>query len=260
MVEQNTFMETVRSVAEIIKTAKTPLTKDEILEYLQDMELSKEQQELVYQYLVKAPQNERESRNAEQNTEHHTFKETAKEIAKEADGAALPKSVFFQMYLTELEGIKPCSEAEEDALYAQLISGEKTAVEKLSHQWLPRVLHLARKRSVASEHLQDVIQEGNLGLFLALQELSGSGKKVDYRAVLTEAVEEAMEAYLLDTENAVDNTESILAKATLVREAQKYLAGEWQRMPTTEELSEYTRLPVEELEDILAMSKENRNG
>lgn len=39
MIDQQAFMETLQSVAEIMRTAETPMTEEEILGYFKDMEL-----------------------------------------------------------------------------------------------------------------------------------------------------------------------------------------------------------------------------
>ena len=41
MLDQNTFIETVQSVAEIIRTSAEPIGRDEIMSYFKDMELNK---------------------------------------------------------------------------------------------------------------------------------------------------------------------------------------------------------------------------
>ena len=40
MLDRNTFMETLRSVAEIRRTSTDPLSKDEILKYFEGMEFN----------------------------------------------------------------------------------------------------------------------------------------------------------------------------------------------------------------------------
>ena len=56
MVDKITFLETLHSVQEIVKASPEPLTKEEIRGYFQDMELSKEQQEMVYRFLLTPPE------------------------------------------------------------------------------------------------------------------------------------------------------------------------------------------------------------
>ena len=50
MLDQNTFMETVREVSEIIGTASEPLSREEILSYFAAMELNETQKEMVLEY------------------------------------------------------------------------------------------------------------------------------------------------------------------------------------------------------------------
>lgn len=51
MVDKNLFIETLHEVAEIAKTSQQPLTKEEIRKYFDQMELSAQQEEMIYQYL-----------------------------------------------------------------------------------------------------------------------------------------------------------------------------------------------------------------
>ena len=40
MLDQNTFTETIRAVQDIIRTSAEPMTREEILSYFKDMDLS----------------------------------------------------------------------------------------------------------------------------------------------------------------------------------------------------------------------------
>ena len=57
MLNQNVFMETLREVKEIVKTAAEPLTKEEMLGYFSEMDLNEEQKNMVINYLL-APEEE----------------------------------------------------------------------------------------------------------------------------------------------------------------------------------------------------------
>lgn len=57
MVDKITFMETLHSVQEIARTSANPMSREEIQSYFQGMELSEEQQEMIFQYL-QTPQQE----------------------------------------------------------------------------------------------------------------------------------------------------------------------------------------------------------
>ena len=50
MLDQNTFIETVQSVAEIIRTSAEPIGRDEIMSYFKDMELNKAQEDMYLNF------------------------------------------------------------------------------------------------------------------------------------------------------------------------------------------------------------------
>ena len=52
MLDQNTFIETVQSVAEIIRTSAEPISREEIMSYFKDMELNKAQEDMVFEFLI----------------------------------------------------------------------------------------------------------------------------------------------------------------------------------------------------------------
>lgn len=245
MTDQNTFMETVRAVAEIMKAAEKPLSREEISGYFRDMELSEKQQEMVYQYLLQPKEEKPQEKQPE----------VSRRKAK-TPLVPLPDSVFFKMYLKELRRIPVCTPEEETALYERLSAGEEAAVKLLSDQWQPRVLDLARRQEVASDELADVIQEGNMGVLLALSGMLGSGRKAGWQDVVEAAAREAMASYIVQSARASDAGKAAQAKAALVYEARKVLAEDLQRMPTDAELCRYTKLQEEELADILGFMKD----
>ena len=52
MLDQNTFRETLHLVQRVAASSDQPMSREEALSYFQDMELSPEQQELVYRFLL----------------------------------------------------------------------------------------------------------------------------------------------------------------------------------------------------------------
>ena len=44
MIDKTNFMETLRSVVELARTSNEPLSREEVMSYFSDMELTKEQQ------------------------------------------------------------------------------------------------------------------------------------------------------------------------------------------------------------------------
>ncbi|MDD3401810.1 MAG: hypothetical protein PHQ72_00430 [Hespellia sp.] len=244
MLDRAKFKETLESVAEIIRTAPEPMTEEEILDYFADMELNEEQKKLVFAYLTTPHEND----GAEEKPED------ANSDSEEPDGfteAEIEVSPILQMYLDELSEIPPCSKVQEDKLYEQLAAGDETSIKKLADCWLGRVLDLAKKHRNAKASLEDIVQEGNMGLFLKLRELLGSKSEVDYRSLLSDCIEKSMWDFIVESGEIADEGNSVVGKMSLVQEAKKILEEQYDRGVTTQELAEYTKMPEEELQGVL---------
>lgn len=265
MVDRNTFMETLHLVQEIAKTTAEPMDRETALSYFKDMELSAEQQEMVYQFLL-LPEEEADSNEETDETEN-----TVASDSGDADGTGnavgqneenQDSTPHFQMYLNEIDTITQLVDSEEEALYRRLLSGDVSVVEDISHQWLKRVVAIAEEYKGRGVLLDDLVQEGNIGLLLGLnvlaqgKEKAGEGKAVtaaDVPELLRGAVRESMEQYLNEESGEDQQNETILGKVALVHQAQDYLAKEKGEKPSLRELSEYTKIPVEEINDIMSL-------
>lgn len=254
MLDQNTFMETLHLVQEIAKTATEPMDRETALSYFKDMELSAEQQEMVYQFLM-LPEEETAVPDEEDVRD-------AEEAAASDTKTARHSTPHFQMYLDEVEGLKQLADSEEKELYRRLLSGDVAVIEDISHQWLKRVVAIAEEYKGRGVLLDDLVQEGNIGLLLGLNVLSkgqesDSGRKqvtvADVPELLRGAVRESMEQYFSEECGEDQENETIIGKVALVHQAQEYLTKEKGEKPSLRELSEYTKIPVEEIKDIFSL-------
>ena len=204
MLDRNAFMETLRSVAEIRRTSTEPLSKEEILKYFEGMELTEEQTEMIYQYLLLPP----EVQTAEPEPEEE---EEPAQIVEEPE----EENIYFKMYLEELEQIEEMSEEEMQEAYEKLLAGDTSVIAPISESWLRSIAELAIPYAAQGANLQDVIQEGNMGLLLKLYDLAGAGEVAAVDAILEGAVSAAMIAY---TE---ENMESQVADMVMKEQEKK---------------------------------------
>lgn len=251
MLDKIAFMETLHSVQEVARTSLTPLSKEEIQTYFKDMELTKEQEEMVYRYLLR-PQEE----TAEESEEEAASDITEPQEETEAEQAV---SARFQMYLEEIGDIPVLTEEQENALYARLAQGEEQVIAELSNQWLKPVVELASAYEAEELPLEDMVQEGNIGLLMGLQFLLGK-KEASPKAVLEQFIKDAIEEYVEEEGGESAQENSILAKVSLVQEAKESLARELGSEPTIQQLAEYTRISEEEIADIVSLAKEVKKG
>ncbi len=267
MLDQSVFTETIHEVAEIIRTSATPLSKEEILGYFKEMELNEQQENMVLEFLLTPHEEEEEEEADETEGEEQDaadWQETSdasalaqsysgKKEEKTAEPDVLPESKMFQMYLEEISSLPVYSEKKQEEMYQKLLAGDESVINLISNSWMIKVLEIAKKLAVSSEGFEDVIQEGNMALFLKLTELCGCGEKTDVEAELQGAVEEAMKSSILAEEGEDEDEKAMVGKLALVNEAKKYLAEENGREATLQELAAYTQLTEEELSDILLL-------
>lgn len=250
MLDKIAFMETLHSVQEVARTSLTPLSKEEIQTYFKDMELTKEQEEMVYQYLLH-PQEETVS-----ESEDEPETENGAENGAEAERAV---SARFQMYLDELGDIPMISKEQEALLYEKLAQGEEQAIAELSTQWLKHVVEIASSYKADELLLDDMVQEGNIGLLMGLQSLLGK-EESNPKKILEQFVREAIENYAEEESGEGEQENTILAKVSLVHEAKETLAKELGSEPSIRQLAEYTRISEEEISDIVSLAKEVKKG
>ena len=268
MLDQSVFTETIHEVAEIIRTSATPLSKEEILSYFKEMELNEQQESMVLEFLLTPHEEEEAEEETEENEggeqEAADWQETSeasvlaqndpdKKEEKNAEPDVLPETKVFQMYLEEISSLPVYSGKKQEEMYQKLLAGDESVINPISDSWMIKVLETARKLAVTSEGFEDVIQEGNMALFLKLTELCGCEEKTDVEAELQGAVETAMKSSILAEEGEDEDEKAMVGKLALVNEAKKYLAEENGREATVQELAAYTQLTEEELSDILLL-------
>lgn len=251
------------------------MAKEEIEVYFKDMDLSKEQQEMIYQFL-QLPQEEpignveeQEGGEAADAKKQSRAKSPSRANAKSAEK---PQNPYFQMYLKEISAIPALTGEHQNLLYHRLLAGEEAVTEEISHQWLKKVIKIAREYVTPRVFLEDLVQEGNISLLVGLGQLSGkaaeygmdeagslgSAQQKRVEKCLEEFIREGMEQYRRELEGEADSENTILAKVSLLHEARKALAEENGTDPTVEELCEYTRIPPQEIADILDLHEKAR--
>lgn len=254
MLDQVKFMETLRAVAEVARVSTTPLSKEEINGYFEGMELTEEQQELVFQYLLN-PQTEEDQEPEQPEQPADGEGEEAEQKAEQPE-----ESIYLKMYLEELQDIPGLTLPEEREAYVKLIDGDASVTQKISDHWLTKVVDFAKGYKEHHVNIEDLIQEGNIGLLMGIQTLLGTHKMIDVEEYLKEAIQKAMEDFIDEISTEDDWESTVVAKTTLIHEAKKAMEEQLGRVPEVHELSDFTKIPVEEIQDILSLSKEEEKS
>ncbi len=258
MIDVGYFTEALHAVTEIARTSEKPLTKEDIATYFSDMELSPEQYNMVYTHIAGIQAG---TINDEALDSEITLDETSNQI--EATDANNAEDIFMglpyvRMYLDDISSIPALTDDELQLLYNRLAQGDSSAAKPVMDAWLKRVVDIAKTYAELDVNVEDVIQEGNIGLVEGVNSLL-EGRDADIDQFLRMSVKSAMEAYIDDIlkDDTLEN--SILGKIMLINEAKEKLCMDLSREATTAELSEYTHISSDEIEDLFSLIKKKEN-
>lgn len=194
-----------------------------------------------------------EYREKNQDTENTAGK--AGQPGKNLSVDQLSDSAFYRMYLREIRSRTVVSGKELEQLYRRLADGDRSVLNDIVDNWLMRIVEIARIYQDSAVLIEDVIQEGNMGLWMALDEIPGGMDPGQTDTYLLGKVKEAMENYIREVCGEIDQEQAVVAKAALLYSAREHLAGENGEDPSLRQLSEFTHIPAEEIEDIFALMK-----
>ena len=249
MLDRSKFMEMLQSITEVAKVQDNRLTKEEIADYFSEMELEEAHFQHIYQYLgengITVPgflYKKVEEAEVEEVEQGQKNEEEEK------------KSPVLSMYMEELSSLETISEQEKTPLFLGVRNGDEEAKKRLFEGYLPVVVELANKYKGKGMLIEDLIQEGNLGLFEALEKVGEISNIDDADTFIVESIRQAMVEVVDEEIGENDWEETVLAKTGLISEAAKYLAEDMGRVATVKELAEFTKLTEEEITDILQLS------
>ena len=182
-----TEKEKLERVGELIEMgkAKGKITYEEIMDALEDVELSPEQMEKIYEGLenfgVDIIHNKSEKQAAEQTgaaeeqepTEEDFMSDpTLEEEASDLD-LSIPDGInvedHVRMYLKEIGKVPLLTAEEEIEIAKRMEAGDETAKQQLAEANLRLVVSIAKRYVGRGMLFLDLIQEGNLGLIKAVE-------------------------------------------------------------------------------------------
>ena len=289
MSDQGKFIEALDAVKNIAVSQNNSLTKEEIKKYLSDMNLSEEQFEQVYYYLSLSGINiegyrfipkavDLRSENKNQKDEEETSvkpDEKSKEQDKKENALSKKRAEYnSRIYMDEIKKLDYYEDNDEKKLVSEFLNGDKEARNKFIENRLTQVINIANKYSdreaVKKEIIgvDELIAEGNVGLLEAISVIEenkknyvdAAGKPVfeSIDGTIYMEVTNSIESLLDSMTSDKDWESAVLARTNLLNEAAKYMTEEMGRVPTKEELSEYTKIPVDEIRGIMGLSKDTQ--
>lgn len=274
------FREMLTEILELADERGNCLTTQEIDEFFANTHLSREQMELVYEYLigrkvqVKGYESKGEHVPGGREDQEKELKDSKKRqaeaaLSREGDGGAAAGESFpkpsesgeddenpsaLELYLKELEGMGEAGTEEELELFHLAADGDGAAKSRLIELYLPLVCRLAGDYQGEEFLVEDLIQEGNVGLLLAVDQVERQESLAAYQARLMNAVNQYMEDVIREQKDLRDLGEGIVSRVNHLSQAIHNLEEELEHRVSVEELSAYLEMPAEEIRDILRMA------
>lgn len=245
MKDKNAKMTLVKKLIEKGKKSGS-LTYKEIMDELDDIELSPEQIEKIYEVL--------ESMGVEIigeiQDESHAEEELDLTIP---EGIAIDDPV--RMYLKEIGKVPLLSSEEEISLAQRIEEGDQWAKKKLAEANLRLVVSIAKRYVGRGMLFLDLIQEGNLGLIKAVE-------KFDYRkgykfsTYATWWIRQAITRAIADQARTIRIPVHMVETINKLIRIERQLLQELGRQPLPEEVAKIMEMPVDKVREIMKIAQE----
>ena len=242
--ERQEFQKKLEELGRLAEERENRIRAEEVRDFLKDMELTEEQMELVFAYLASrlvtvegyVPAKREEEEEAQLTPEEEDF---LKQYQKELEYLTL---------LGEEELLELCEQAEN--------TGDGGVKARLTEQLLPEVIRTARGCAGRGLPLGDLIQEGNIGLMLAMETLGLRAEGQTALDYLKQEIRSAVAAALEEQQTERQAGDLLAERLNHLSDGIKKLSDELERKVSLEELSVFMDMPVEEIEDLLKLAGE----
>jgi RNA polymerase primary sigma factor len=250
------------------------LTYQEIADVLQDIVLTTEQIEDIYQRLQKqgielvSASDTEDSDTVEPIPVDDADVDVDVDVDAEADAdtetsvddtTALPEGIglddHVRMYLKEI-GRVPLLTAEEEVELAKLIeAGDESAKRRLAEANLRLVVSIAKRYVGRGMLFLDLIQEGNLGLIKAVEKFEYR-KGFKFSTYATWWIRQAITRAIADQARTIRIPVHMVETINKLIRVSRQLLQELGREPTPEEIAEQMELSVERVREIMKIAQE----
>jgi RNA polymerase primary sigma factor len=232
---------------------KGVLTYDEIAVGLDDVELTKEQVEDFYTYLIDHGVELLEG-ETHKHPPHEQLPAPEEEKGPKLDLSVEPSLDSLRLYLREI-GKVPLLTADQEVYLAKRIErGDMVAKTQMTEANLRLVVSIAKSYLGRGLSFLDLIQEGSLGLIRAVE-------KFDYRkgykfsTYATWWIRQAVTRAIADKARTIRIPVHMVEKLNKVVHIERQLVQRLGREPRPDEIAEELEITTEEVREILRMSQ-----
>lgn len=238
--DKKDFLKALEEMIAIAKTNGNQITKEEVLDYFQDIPLNDATEKLLFDTFDEA------------GIRIIGYEKDQTETGQEEASKDLMESEVLSFYEEEIASRELPGEEEQKHILQEWLSGGGSK-EQMIECFLPAVMEMAKKHKGKGVLYADLIQEGNIGLLEAVDSFIGKDEN-EFLQYMAKAIEEAMLNAIAVQRGSDSIGEQMAMKANRLDEASSHLAKELGREPKAEELAEYLSMTVKEVKEIMKIS------
>lgn len=230
-----------RTLQEVLKQAKENgncITKEAVEEAFSAQNLTKEQMEMIFDYL-------------------QGHKIGIGEPLDPDDYLGDEDRNYLEDYLKELQAIPQVSEGEKEAITISAMAGDREAQRRLTEIYIPKVAEVAKLYAGQGVFIEDLIGEGNLAVALGVTQLGCLEHQSEVEGMLAKLMMDAMEDAISTHTDAEELDQKIVEKVNEISEKAKELAEDLKRKVTPKELAEETGISIEDILEAVRISGNN---
>jgi len=237
--EREEFQLKLIELSNLAKEKENCLSTQEVQAFMKEQSLTEEQMKLVYEYLVAG---------------NVTVTGYESDKPKEEIPYTREELEFLKQYQGDLKAFPVLDQEEMENLYVRVENGEEEARTKVTEQISKKVLTLAKEYHGQGLPLEDLVQEGNIGLMLALDTLGLRDTGMSPEKYLCGEVKRALESALEEYRSERSSGDQIVDKINRLSDSIQQLTEDLERQISVEELAVFLDMDVEEIEDILKLA------
>ncbi|MBE5955517.1 MAG: hypothetical protein E7253_03600 [Lachnospiraceae bacterium] len=242
MGDKNKFLQDLTTFVKIAKTNHNRTTKQEIRDYFSDMNLDEGQRAMIYRYVVDQGVFIEDYELWDEPISEEDFREEDK-----------VESAIVKIYMDELKDKNELSPDQEQFVARKMLDGDMEARDLLIESNLTLVTKIAKEYKSRNLPMGDLIQEGNIGLLMGVNEYELS-TGVTFHEFISNAIHKAIEDALVEDSRETISAKKVASRANELSELATEMAKELEREATPSELAERMGITEEQVRQIMKIS------
>ena len=238
MDEQSKFKEALASVTIRAEENGGKLSAEEAKELLKDMEVNDEQMSMIYAYLASKGYVVEGAVLPEKEQEPYTEEEEE----------------FLEQYRKDMKSMRRQTEEVLQELFSAALAGEQEAIRLLTEHYMEKVLAVAEEYAHRGMLIQDLIQEGNIGLLMGLHGAADAEHGELTEDYLEREIRKTIRAAMDEQSGETRVGEEVTGKLNKLADSITELTEDLGREVSPEELSVFLDMPLDEIEDLLRIA------